>query len=212
MSLGSTDPLNYDYLLRLKRLIERFEPAWVSDHLAWISINGRYLHELLPLPYTEEVLAHLVRRILEVQDFLGRRILLENPSSYMSFKDSKIPEPEFLRALCEQADCGLLLDVNNVYVSASNHAFDAHQYIQDVPCERVMEIHLAGYEEHSDYLFDTHGYRVQEPVWELYQSALQHCGPVATLIEWDSDVPPFGVLMEEAQKAQQRIASLAELS
>jgi uncharacterized protein (UPF0276 family) len=212
MSLGSTDPLNRDYLRRLKRLIERFKPAWVSDHLAWISVNGRYLHELLPLPYTEETLAHIVQRVLEVQDFLGRRILLENPSSYMSFKDSQIPEPEFLRALCERADCELLLDVNNVYVSAVNSGFDAQQYILEIPGERVREIHLAGYEEHSDYLFDTHGYRVRDPVWGLYQNALEHCGPVATLIEWDNDVPAFAVLVEEAQKAQRLIASLAEVA
>ena len=203
MSLGSTDPLNLDYLLRLKRLAQRIEPAYISDHLAWISINGYYLNELLPLPYTEQVMEHLAQRILQVQEFLGRQILIENPSLYLSFTDSTMPEWEFIQGLLEQADCYLLLDLNNVYVSATNQGFDPFDYLSALPTNRVKEIHLAGYEEREDYLFDTHGHPVHNPVWQLYQGALERFGAVPTLIEWDTDIPDFEVLMAEASKAQQ---------
>ncbi len=210
MSLGSTDPLNVDYLARLKSLAKRFEPAWVSDHLAWISVDARYVHDLLPLPYTEEALEHVAERVLRVQEYLGREILIENPSTYLTFNSSQMTEWEFIAALVEKTDCRLLVDVNNMYVSATNHGFDALAYLHAIPGDRVTEIHLAGYEEHGDYLFDTHGYRVRPPVWELYKAALEHLGPVPTLIEWDSDIPPFSVLLEEAAKAQAQIDRIRE--
>lgn len=202
MSLGSTDPLDRDYLKRLKALAERIEPAWISDHLAWISVGNRYVHDLLPLPYTEEALSHVADRVRQVQDFLGRRLLIENPSSYMGYKDVDLTEWQFLQALVEKADCELLFDVNNVYVSSVNHGFDPVEYLCALPAGRVREIHLAGYEEHDDYLFDTHGYRVHPPVWDLYKKTVTRLGCIPTLIEWDNDIPAFEVLVEEAGKAQ----------
>ena len=203
MSLGSADPLNLDYLKRLKRLADRIEPTHISDHLAWISINGRYLNDLAPLPYTEALLAHVAQRIEQVQDFLGQQILIENPTPYVRFTGSTLSEWQFIRALLEQADCYLLLDVNNVYVSAINHGFDPLDYLDGLPTTRVKEIHLAGYEEREDYLFDTHGYPVHPPVWELYQEALKRFGPVPTLIEWDTDIPAIETVLQEAYKADE---------
>ena len=208
MSLGSTDPLNIEYLERLKRLIDLIEPAWVSDHLAWISVGGRHVHDLLPLPYTEEALTHFTRRVLDVQDFLGRRLMIENPSSYLQYRDAELSEAEFLTALASAANCDLLLDVNNLYVSATNHGFDPYRYLTILPAERIREIHLAGYEEHDDHLFDTHGYRVRPPVWKLYAAALERFGLVPTLIEWDTDIPELDVLVEEADKARKIMADL----
>ncbi|MCH9027097.1 MAG: DUF692 domain-containing protein [Proteobacteria bacterium] len=205
MSLGSTDPLDFNYLAKLKALAERFEPVWISDHLAWISVNRRYTHDLLPLPYTEEALSHVARRVIQAEDFLGRRLLIENPATYLSFNHSEMTEWEFVQGLVDRTDCELLIDVNNIYVSATNHGFDPMDYIKAVPKERVREIHLAGYEEREDYLFDTHGCRVHPPVWELYRAALEYFGPVPTLIEWDTDIPPFSVLVEEAEKAQAQL-------
>jgi len=202
MSLGSTDALNEIYLKKLKSLVERIEPAWVSDHLAWISAENRYVHDLLPLPYTEEALQHVSARVRQAQDFLGRRLLIENPSSYLSFKHDEMTEWEFLTALADQADCDLLFDVNNAYVSATNRGTDPIVYIEMLPTERVREIHLAGYEEHYGYLFDTHGYSVQPPVWELYRASIGKFGPVPTLIEWDTDIPSLQVLKNEAATAQ----------
>lgn len=202
MSLGSTDPLDRAYLARLERLINRIEPAWVSDHLAWISAGGVYLHELLPLPCTEESLAHVAGRIDQVQEILGRQLLIENPSSYLTFHEADMPEEQFLARLVQRTGCALLLDVNNLYVSASNHGWDALAYLQALPRESVVEIHLAGYEEREHYLYDTHGHRVHAPVWDLYRTTLAMFGPLPTLIEWDTDIPPLGVLMEEARKAQ----------
>jgi uncharacterized protein (UPF0276 family) len=202
LSLGSTDPLNANYLDRLKALIERIEPASVSDHLAWISHGGRYVHDLLPVPYTREALDHCAGRIRQVQDFIGRRLSIENPSSYIAYKDSEMSESEFLSALTIEADCDLLFDVNNVFVSGHNHDFNPVEYLHALPEGRVREIHLAGYEEHDNFLFDTHGYRVHPPVWDLYQATIQHLGPVPTLIEWDTDVPEFSTLVDEASKAQ----------
>lgn len=201
MSLGSVDPLNYDYLQKLKQLVQRFEPFYVSDHLAWVSVNGQYLHDLLPLPYTEEALANFSDKVSEVQEFLGRRLLIENPASYLSFNCVDMTEWEFINELVDRTDCELLIDVNNVYVSAMNHGFDALAYIEAIPPEKVKEIHLAGYEDHETYLFDTHGYRVHPPVWDLYQQAIACFGAVPTLIEWDTDIPEFQVLLEEANKA-----------
>lgn len=202
MSLGSTDPLNLDYLTRLQALAQRIEPAYISDHLAWSSINGHYLNELLPLPYTRAMMEHLVERILQVQDFLGRRILIENPATYLRFTHSTMSEGEFLAELVKKADCYLLLDLNNIYVNSVNHGIVALEYLHALPRERVKEIHLAGYQEKEEYIFDTHGYPVHPPVWELYAKAIAFLGEVPTLIEWDTDIPEFQVLMGEANKAQ----------
>lgn len=202
LSLGSTDALNELYLSKLKALVERVQPAWVSDHLAWICADHRYVHDLLPLPYTEEALEHITGRIQQTQEYLGQRLLIENPSSYLSFKHDTIAEWEFLAEMALKADCDLLFDVNNAYVSATNRGADPRRYLDALPSERIREIHLAGYEEHEGYLFDTHGYRVQEPVWELYRAALEKFGPVPTLIEWDTDIPPLRVLRDEAAAAR----------
>jgi uncharacterized protein (UPF0276 family) len=202
MSLGSTDPLNLDYLNSLKRLANQIEPTYISDHLAWISVNGHYLNELMPLPYTEATLKHLTQRIQQVQEILGQRILIENPATYLSFNQSTLTEWEFLQALLEQADCDLLLDVNNVYVGAMNCQFNPLEYLNHLPAKRVKQIHLAGYEEHPNYLLDTHGYPVHQPVWQLYQEALNRFGCVPTLIEWDTDIPQLDILRAEAKKAE----------
>jgi len=201
MSLGSTDPLNMDYLTRLRDMIRRFEPVQVSDHLAWVSTQQTYLHELLPLPYTEEVIQHVSSRIQQVQDFLGQRILVENVSSYMQFRDSDCSEWDFLNEVVQRADCDLLLDINNIYVSAVNHQFDAQDYLHAIPVSRVREMHLAGYEDRGSYLLDSHSRPVHQPVWELYKQALQHVGSIPTLIEWDQELPDFNVLLEEAGRA-----------
>lgn len=209
MSIGSSDALNEIYLTKLKALAQRIEPAWVSDHLAWISAEHRYVHDLLPLPYTEESLQHVAERIQRAQDFLGHRLLIENPSSYLSFRHDEITEWEFLGALTDIADCELLFDVNNAYVCATNRGIDPLHYIDSLPAGRVREIHLAGYEEHDGYLFDTHGYRVQPPVWELFRATVKKFGPVPTLIEWDTDIPGLDVLLGEASKAQAVLDAVA---
>jgi uncharacterized protein (UPF0276 family) len=202
MSLGSADPLDSDYLHRLKALIKRIEPAWVSDHLAWISVGQRYVHDLLPLPYTQEALNNVVERVNQVQDFLGLQLMVENPSSYMGYNECDMSEWEFLQELVERTDCNILFDVNNVYVSGTNHGFDPVEYLHALPKGRVKEIHLAGYEEQDNFLFDTHGYRVHPPVWALYEKAIRHLGSVPTLIEWDNNIPKLSVLIDEANKAQ----------
>ncbi|TAM44535.1 MAG: DUF692 domain-containing protein [Gammaproteobacteria bacterium] len=205
LSLGSADPLNREHLRKLQQLIARIEPGLVSDHLSWSSIDGRYLNDLLPLPYTEEALDHIVARIVETQEFLGRRILVENPSSYLRYRHSTIPEWEFLTAAAERADCDILLDVNNVYVSACNHGFDPRVYLRAIPADRVQEIHLAGHtvkhHEDGDILIDTHNTRVCDVVWELYRETVARLGLRPTLIEWDSDLPALAVLVEEAAMA-----------
>lgn len=209
LSLGSTDPLNREHLRRLKCLIDFIEPGLVSEHLCWSSVDGRYLNDLLPLPYTEEAIAHIAPRIRETQDFLGRRILIENLSSYVQYKHSALREWEFLRAVAEQADCGILLDVNNIYVSARNHDFDAIEYLRHIPRERVHEMHLAGHTvkqyDDGEILIDTHNARVADAVWSLYSQAVTLIGPRPTLIEWDSDLPALNVLAEEASKAQRHM-------
>jgi uncharacterized protein (UPF0276 family) len=201
MSLGSTDPLNTDYLSRLKRLIERLEPSYVSDHIAWVSVEGKYTHDLLPLPYTEEALDVICRNIIQAQEFLGRRLLVENPSSYLTFTNDEMTEWEFIQSVARNTDCELLLDINNIYVSSQNHGFDPYHYLAQIPADKVKEIHLAGYEKKEHYLFDTHGYEVRPPVWDLYRAALERFGSVPTLIEWDTDVPDFQTLRAEASKA-----------
>jgi uncharacterized protein (UPF0276 family) len=202
LSLGSTDPLNVSYLDELAALARGFTPAWVSDHLCWGSIGGRYAHDLLPLPFTEEALAHVVLRIEAVQERLGRQILVENVSSYLTYAHSTIPEWEFLAALAARADCGILLDVNNAYVSACNHGFDAATYIAGIPPGRVGQLHLAGHTDKGTHLLDTHVGPVPAPVWDLYRFALRHCGRVSTLVEWDEEVPELAVVVAEAERAR----------
>jgi uncharacterized protein len=201
LSLGSADPLDRTHLAKLKSLINRFEPGLVSDHLCWGSVGGRYLNDLLPLPYTEEALAHVAQRVSEAQDYLGREILVENVSSYLRFTHSTIPEWEFLSAVAQRAGCGILLDVNNIYVSSRNHRFDPHQYLNAVPVNTVKEIHLAGFDSNGDCLIDTHGKPVYDAVWPLYAAAIERFGNVPSLIEWDTDIPALDVLLGEAWKA-----------
>lgn len=202
LSLGSVDPLSVDYLDALADLARRIEPAWVSDHLCWGSVGGRYAHDLLPLPYTEEALAHVAGRIGQVQDRLGRRILIENVSSYLTFAHSSMPEWEFLAALAERADCGILLDVNNIYVSATNHGFDPAAYLAAMPAERIGQFHLAGHSDRGTHLLDTHDAPVSAPVWTLYERALERFPGVSTLIEWDEHLPSFDELCAEAERAR----------
>jgi uncharacterized protein (UPF0276 family) len=206
LSVGSTDPLNSDHLAALRELVDDIEPLFVSEHLSWSSVGGRYLNDLLPLPYTEEALAHVVTRITEIQERLGRQILIENISSYLQFDQSAIPEWEFLAELSNRSGCAVLLDVNNIYVSASNHGFDAYRYLQAIPVRAVREMHLAGFTRKTfdggEILIDTHNRRVVPEVWRLYEAAIARFGAVPTLIEWDSDLPPLAVLLDEARQAQ----------
>ena len=206
LSLGSADELNRTHLGKLKALIRHYEPGLVSDHLSWSSVDGNYLNDLLPLPYTEETLRHVTERVAQAQEFLGREILIENPSSYLQYRHSEISEAEFLAELSTRSGCGILLDVNNIYVSASNHGFNSQTYLHTLPPARVREIHLAGHTVNrypeGEILIDTHSARVCEAVWELYRDALAHVGPVPTLIEWDTDLPALSVLLDEARKAE----------
>lgn len=201
LSLGSVDPLSEDYLDRLDRLAREIEPALVSDHLCWGSVGGRYAHDLLPLPFTEEALMHVAGRVRRVQERLGRRILVENVSSYVAFSHSTMSEWEFLAALAEAADCGLLLDVNNVYVSAHNHGFDPRAFITGVPRGRVGQVHLAGHSRNGDLLLDTHDDSVCAGVWDLYRCALECHGAVSTLIEWDDKLPTLERVVAEARES-----------
>jgi uncharacterized protein len=203
LSLGSADPLNTYHLEKLAHLIDRFAPSLVSDHLCWGSVGARYLNDLLPLPYTEEALAHVCARIGEAQDRLKRQLLVENVSSYLRYTHSSIPEWEFLAEVASRSGCGILLDVNNVYVSARNHHFDALTYLNSIPTRFVQEIHLAGFDSNGECLIDTHGKPVYSEVWALYDRAIARYGQVPTLIEWDTDIPELSVLLGEADKAQQ---------
>ncbi len=202
MSIGSTHPLDRDYLSKVKALAARIEPEWISDHLCWTGVAGRNVHDLMPLPYTDEALANIVERVRTVQDILGRRILLENVSSYVTFRDSRLTEWDFLKAVAEQADCLILLDVNNIYVSSVNHEFDPHDYLNAIPVERVQQIHLAGHENHGDYLIDTHDHPVPDPVWDLYGAAVRRFGAVSTMIERDANIPPLQELCDELAEAR----------
>ncbi len=207
LSLGSTDPLDAEHLRKLKRLVDRFEPALVSEHLCWCGVDGRCLNDLLPLPYTEESLRHVVARVSEVQDYLGRPILVENVSSYLQFRESNIPEWDFVREVSQRAGCKILLDVNNIYVNAVNHGIDARQYLAAIPQGSVGEIHLAGFEDTGDVLIDTHGAAVCDEVWTLYAEAIARFGDVPTLIEWDTDIPALDVLLGEAGKANRILST-----
>ena len=205
MSLGSADPLDRAHLAKLRRLIARSAPALVSEHLCWSGVGGRSLNDLLPLPYTEEALDHVCTRVAEVQDAIGRELAVENVSSYLAFAESTIPEWEFVATVARRTGCKLLLDVNNVYVNAVNHGFDAGAYVAAIPREAVAEIHLAGFTQRGALLIDTHGAPVAPDVWALYARALERFGPVPTLVEWDVDIPPLATLVAEAATAQAMI-------
>lgn len=202
LSIGTTTPLDLEYLRKLKALLQQTRSPWVSDHLCWTGAHGVNLHDLLPMPYTEEAVKHVAARAREVQDRLGVRLILENVSSYLTYTSSTMTEWEFLTAVAEEADVGLLLDVNNIYVSSFNHGFDPRDFVDGVPHSRVVQIHLAGHTNYGKYIIDTHSAPVIEPVWDLYRQAIERCGPVSTLIEWDDDIPPFAELCAEAEKAR----------
>jgi len=202
MNLGGTDPFDEPHLDELDALVRRFEPAWVSEHLCWGAFGRHYAHDLLPLPFTEEALRQVVGRVRQVQDRLGRRILIENVSSYVTFTHSTMPEWTFLGAVAEEADCGILLDVNNVYVSAVNHGFSAEEYIAGLPLGRIGQIHLAGHTDAGTHLIDTHDHPVPAPVWTLYRDVVRRFGPIPTLVEWDDRIPPFEELAAEADRAR----------
>lgn len=207
LSLGGTDALDRGHLQRLKILCDLYKPAAFSEHLAWSSHGGRFFNDLLPLPYTQRTLAHVIDHVNETQDFLGRQLLLENPSNYLLCADHEMHEVAFLNAIVQRTGCGLLLDVNNVYVCATNHHFDPMSYIMSFPMEAVGEIHLAGHTQDYDdeggiILIDAHGSEVIDPVWSLYQEVISSTGPLPTLIEWDNDVPAWEVLAQEAARAQ----------
>ena len=202
LSIGSDDPLDRDYLRRIAALAKRVEPAWISDHLCWTGVGGRNMHDLLPLPYDEATLDHVVERIGQVQDALGRRLVLENVSSYVTYRRSTMPEWDFLAAVARRADCLILLDVNNIYVSAFNHDFDPLAYLDAIPAERVQQIHLAGHEDNGSHIIDTHDHPVIDPVWRLYGEAIRRCGPVSTMIERDDNIPPLGELVAELEQAR----------
>jgi uncharacterized protein len=202
LSIGSSDPLNLDYLERLKRLADEIRPAWVSDHLCWTGIMGLNSHDLLPMPLTEESLAHVSARVRQVQDVLGRPLILENPSSYVRFAQSTMEEPEYLRRLAEETGCGLLLDVNNVYVSCFNAGTDPAAYIHAFPCESVVQMHLAGHQQCGNHVIDTHDRPVRPEVWDLFRLAWQRTGGASTLLEWDGDIPAFDACHAELLKAK----------
>ncbi len=205
LSLGSTDPINTDHLDQLKRLIDRFNPILVSDHLCWCSMSGSYLNDLLPLPYTEEALIHFSDRVTQVQEYIGRQLLIENPSNYLKYKHSIIPEAEFLTEISRRSGCALLLDVNNVYVSAMNQGFDARQYIESIPSTSVHEYHLAGHTlkelPEGNIYIDTHDALISNAVWDLYRYTIHTLGERPTLIEWDTELPALDVLVNEAKQA-----------
>jgi hypothetical protein len=207
LSIGSTDPLDLDYLDKVAALAQRVRARWVSDHLCWSSVGRFHLHDLLPLPYTEEALRHVVGRVRRVQDVLGRPLVLENPSSYLVYAHSTMTEWEFLARAAQEGDCGILLDVNNVYVSSVNHDFDPVAYVEAIPPERVVYFHLAGHTRFETHLLDTHSARVADPVWNLYRRAQERTGGRGTLLEWDEDIPPLPVVLRELDRARAALRS-----
>jgi uncharacterized protein len=202
LSIGSTAPLDWDYLRKLKALVQKTHSPWVSDHLCWTGTATANLHDLLPLPYTDEAVQHVARRARTVQDFLEVPLVIENVSSYLAYTSSTMTEWDFLSAIATEADCGILLDVNNIYVSSFNHGFDPIPYVDSIPHHRVVQIHLAGHTHKGHYILDTHSAHVIDPVWALYRRACEHTGDVSTLIEWDDDIPPLQTLLDEAEKAR----------
>ena len=203
LSIGSTDPLSHGYLARLKALADRIEPALVTDHLCWTGVDGRSLYDLLPVPYTEEALAHVAARVTQVQEFLGRRILLENASTYVEYRCSQMPESEFLSTLAERTGCGILLDVNNVHVSCTNHGWDPRAYIDGIARGCVGQFHLAGFTDMGGWLFDTHSAPACEEVWMLYAYAVGRFGSMSTLFEWDASIPPLSEVVRQAERARE---------
>lgn len=202
LSIGSTDPFDQDYLTQLKNLANRIQPKWISDHLCWTGVQGVNAHDLLPIPYTYEAVSHIVSRIQQVQDFLGQPILIENVSSYLTYKQSELSEWDFILEIVRQAGCGILLDVNNVYVSSINHQFNPLEYIHALPAHSVCQIHLAGHSNHGDYIIDTHDAPVSKEVWDLYAATIRHLGVVSTMIERDDNMPAFAELLAEVSHAQ----------
>ena len=209
MYFGSTQPLNREHLNRLKTLVRRTGTPWLSDHLCWGSVDGRYTHDLLPLPYTWEAVDVAARNIRLVQDFVEVPVVLENVSSYAEFHDSEMTEWEFLTEVVERADCGILLDVNNIYVSSINHEFDPNEYVDFIPAERVAQMHIAGHSRYERFILDTHDHPVIDPVWKLYERALGRTGPTATLLEWDDRIPPFEEVHDEALKAKKYLDAVS---
>lgn len=203
LSLGSADPLDREYLQQLKNLSARIDPVWISDHLCWTGVNGVNAHDLLPIPYTQQAVNHIVSRIYQIQEFLGRPILIENVSSYLTYKQSEMTEWEFILEIVKKSDCYILLDVNNVYVSSVNHQFNPMDYIFAMPAERVAQIHLAGHSNHGHYIIDTHDAPVIQPVWDLYAATLQRLGAVSTMIERDDNMPALVDLLAEVKHAQE---------
>jgi uncharacterized protein len=203
LSIGSTDPLDLKYLAEVRALAARIEPHWISDHLCWTGIEGRNLHDLLPLPYTEEALDSVVARVGQVQEALGRQILLENVSSYLSFRSSEMSEWEFLSEVARRADCAILLDINNIYVSSVNHGFDPLTYLRAIPQLKVRQFHLAGHSDMGGHLIDTHDHPIAPPVWDLYGAAVAHFGAVPTMIERDDNIPSLSELVAELDIARE---------
>lgn len=203
LSIGSTDDIDYEYLKLLKSLANYVKPRWISDHLCWTGINSLNMHDLLPLPYTLEAIKHIVIRIKKIQDYLGQQILIENVSSYLTYKDSQMSEWEFLSTIAEQANCNILLDINNIYVSAFNHNFDPLTYIKEMPKERIYQIHLAGHSNHGSYILDTHDAPIIPKVWSLYKQAIEITGLVSTMIERDDNIPVLAELITELEYARQ---------
>lgn len=208
MSLGSTEPLDRDYLKQLKALIDHVKPRWISDHLCFNQAHGVNSHDLLPMPYTQEAIDHVANRISQAQDYLGQQILLENVSSYLTYKESQMTEWEFYSRVCEKADCLMLLDINNIYVSARNHQFDPNDYINAIDKNRVRQIHLAGHSDYGDYVIDTHDHAVCDPVWSLYEAAVKRFGAVSTMIERDDDIPELSELVKELDIAREIATSV----
>jgi uncharacterized protein len=205
LSIGSTDPLDFAYLTELRALRDSIGARWVTDHLCWTGVAGKNTHDLLPMPYTDEAVQHVARRVREVQDFLGAPIALENPSTYAAFLGGSMPEWEFLAAVAIEADCGILLDVNNIYVNAFNHAFDVNDYLDAVPFDRVVQLHVAGHTRHATHIVDTHIGPVESCVWDLLGEAWQRAGGVSVLLEWDAEIPPFEEVHAEALRANDAI-------
>lgn len=203
MSIGSCDPLDLDYLKQVKQLAQRVQPRWISDHLCWTGVQHKNTHDLLPLPYTSEAINHVADRIKQVQDFLGRQILIENVSSYVSYKDSAMAEWEFIKEIIQRADCFLLLDINNIYVSSVNHEFNPSDYIKAMPSDRIYQLHLAGHSNMGDYIIDTHDDAIVDSVWELYRETLRHHGLISTMIERDDNIPPLPTLLNELNHARE---------
>ena len=214
MSIGSADALNLEYLRKLKQLMNRVEPQWISDHLCWTAVDHINSHDLLPLPYNKSTIAHIVERIKQVQDILGRQMLIENLSSYVTYNNSEMPEWQFVNEIAKQADCFILLDINNIFVSANNHHFEAKEYVNGIDNDRVMQFHLAGHSYNGEMIIDTHDHDVCDPVWDLYEYALGRFGAVSTMIERDDNIPPFAELRQElaiAEKIARKVLTAEQL-